>query len=200
MTDLVVAATGTANLASVWSALERLGARPVLARGPEDVRAARRIVLPGVGTFRAAMEQLARDGLVDALRAHAAERRPTLAVCLGFQLLFEASAESPGVDGLGVWARSIDALPAGMRCPHLGWNAVEPSAGCRWLRPGEAYFAHSFWAKPNRELPSSATTTYGEPFVAAIEDGGILATQFHPELSGPWGLALLRAWLEAESC
>lgn len=197
MTDLVVAATGTANLASVWAVLERLGAKPTLAESADDVRAARRVVLPGVGTYRAAMRRLAEDGLVDALRSHAQARRPTLAVCLGFQLLFESSEESPGVAGLGVWPHAVRALPDAVRRPHLGWNEVAPTPGCRWLTPGEAYFAHSFWAAPVADLPRRGETTYASTFVAAVEDEGILATQFHPELSGPWGLELLRSWLES---
>jgi len=197
VTELVVAATGTANLASVWSALERLGAKPRLAATAGDVRTAPRVVLPGVGTYRAAMRRLAEDGLVDALREHVTAGRPTLAVCLGFQLLFESSEESPGVAGLGVWPYAVRTLPDTERRPHLGWNEVVPSPGCRWLQPGEAYFAHSFWATPQADLQHRGETTYGSPFIAAAEDRGILATQFHPELSGSWGLDLLRRWLES---
>lgn len=200
MSRVVVAATGTANLASVWSALERLGAQPVLAEGPGDVRAAAQLVLPGVGTYRAAMERLANDGLVGALREHVRAKRPTLAVCLGFQLLFASSDESPGVVGLGVWNHGAGPFSESVRRPHLGWNEVAPSPGCRWLTSGEAYFAHSFRVRPASELRHRAETAYGETFVAAVEDEGILATQFHPELSGPWGLELMASWLEATRC
>lgn len=195
MIELVVAATGTANLASVWAGLERIGARPRLAESAGDIRGAERLVLPGVGTYRAAMRRLEHDGLVDAIRDHVKARKSTLAVCLGFQLLFASSEESPGVAGLGVWPHAVRSLPRDARRPHLGWNDVRTTTGTRWLTDGEAYFAHSFWVEPQADLPHRAETSYGRAFIAAVEDGGILATQFHPELSGPWGLELVASWL-----
>jgi len=200
VSELVVAATGTANLASVLAGLSRVGGRPKLVEQPEDVRSARALVLPGVGTYRAAMGRLQEDGLVEAIREHVRAGRPTLAVCLGFQLLFEASDESPGVEGLGLWSERVRTLPETQRRPHLGWNDVVPAAGCRWLTPGEAYFAHSFWVTPTDAVPQFAETDYGQSFVAAVEDRGILATQFHPELSGRWGTELMGRWLAEATC
>jgi imidazole glycerol phosphate synthase glutamine amidotransferase subunit len=154
------------------------------------------VVLPGVGTFGAAGAALDGAGWSDRLRARLAAGHPTLAVCVGMQLLAERSEESVGAVGLGMIEATVTRLPTGVRVPQLGWNQVIPQAGCRFLAGGWAYFAHSYRIGLAPAGWSVATTDYGGVFPAALEKGDVLACQFHPELSGGWGLELLRRWLE----
>jgi imidazole glycerol phosphate synthase glutamine amidotransferase subunit len=197
--SLAVVDTGTANLASVLAALRRAGAEPRVVRDAQSVATAERVVLPGVGAFGAGMERLRASGLAGALAERARAWRPVLGVCLGLQLLCRESEESPGVAGLGV----IDApvrrfgASAALRVPQLGWNLVEPGPGCTLLTEGYAYFANSYRLEAIPPGWRGATTDHGGPFAAALEgaDGRVLACQFHPELSGAWGQALLARWL-----
>ncbi|MEZ4239517.1 MAG: imidazole glycerol phosphate synthase subunit HisH [Myxococcota bacterium] len=188
----IVVPTGTANLASVRAALGRLGVEVALARGPADVAGAERVVLPGVGAFGAAMAELRALGVCGALAARIAAGRPTLAVCLGLQVLARGSAESPGVAGLGVLPVDVAPLAAGVRTPQLGWNEVTGLGA-----PGWAFFAHGYrlaGAPPGWEV---GWTVHGGPVVAAVRRGAVLGCQFHPELSGRFGEGLLRDWLHA---
>jgi len=194
---VLIVRTGTANLASVRAGLARAGAASELTTDPAAVRSAGRVVLPGVGAFGAAAAALAADGLDEALRERVAAGRPTLAVCLGLQLLAEGSAESPGVPGLTAFGGTATRFPAGIRVPQLGWNQVEPGPECRLLEEGHAYFANSYRLTEAPAGWAAAWSEHGTPFVAALERDGILACQFHPELSGGWGLALLQRWLTA---
>jgi imidazole glycerol phosphate synthase glutamine amidotransferase subunit len=142
------------------------------------------------------MENLERTGLVAALRERIEAGRPTLAVCLGLQLLAEGSEESPGVAGLGVLPVRAERFPAGaLRVPHLGWNRIVPDREGGLLDEGYAYFAHTFRVTDVPAGWTAARCEYGAPFVAALERGAVLACQFHPELSGAFGRDLLRRWL-----
>lgn len=194
-----VVRTAVANLASVLAGLRRAGAAPQLTDDPTEVSAAPAVVLPGVGAFRAGMEQLQRSDLVGALRQRVLDGRPLLAVCLGLQLLCESSEEDPGVVGLGVVPAQVTRFPSTVRVPQLGWNRVDPQPGCQMLQAGYAYFANSYRLVDAPEGWSCARAEYGGPFVAAVERGPILACQFHPELSGRWGLALIDRWLKTAS-
>lgn len=191
-----VVATGTANTASVLAGLRRAGGDPRLTDEPREIERARAVVLPGVGTLRAAMAVLHARGLDDVLARRIREGRATLAVCLGLQLLCEESDESPGARGLGILAARIDRLTGDVRVPHMGWNLVTPAPASGVLvEPGYAYFANSYRL---REAPAgwhSSVVEYGGIWVAALERGAVLACQFHPELSGSWGTALLGRWI-----
>ncbi|MEA3246453.1 MAG: imidazole glycerol phosphate synthase subunit HisH [Gemmatimonadota bacterium] len=195
--DLVVVETGSANLASVLAAFARLGATPLTTRDPADVRAARRVVLPGVGAFGDVVARLAETGLGDAVRERAASGAPLLAVCLGLQVLAESSEESPGARGLGVITGAVRRFPASVKVPQLGWNRVSVTSA-QLLGDGYAFFANSYAldAAPDAAPDgwTAAWAVHGMPFVAAIERGPQLACQFHPELSGAWGAALLDRW------
>ncbi|HHQ49373.1 MAG TPA: imidazole glycerol phosphate synthase subunit HisF [Acidobacteria bacterium] len=195
--EVLVVRTGTANLASVRAALERLGAPTRVTESPLEVERAERLVLPGVGSFGTVAGELAVSGLAAALRRRIAAGRPTLAICLGLQLLAGSSEEAPGVPGLGVLPATVRSLPGGVRVPQLGWNRVTPEPGCRLLTSGAAYFANSFALADVPAGWSCAWFDHGERFVAALERGAVLACQFHPELSGAWGRSLLERWLEA---
>jgi imidazole glycerol phosphate synthase glutamine amidotransferase subunit len=194
-----VVRTGVANLASVLAALQRAGAEVTLTDDPAMALRADRVLLPGVGHFGAARQALAELGLDEALfeRIHAA--RPTLAICLGLQLFARASEESPDAAGLGVFASTVTAFPRdrGVRVPQMGWNEVTPRPDSRLIQPGFAYYANTYKLDHIPEGWSGATSVHGVPFVAAVERGPVLACQFHPELSGAWGAALLARWMEA---
>lgn len=189
--------TGVANVASVMAAFRRLGAEPQLVASASEVRAEDHLVFPGVGAFGAAMERLGTGGLGDAVRERVAAGKPTLAVCLGIQLLFEESEEAPGVVGLGLVPGRITRFPDTVRVPQFGWNRVEAGPDCRLLQSGYAYFANSYRAERVDGGWSVATAEHGGPFIAAFERGAVLACQFHPELSGEWGMELLGRWLRA---
>jgi imidazole glycerol phosphate synthase glutamine amidotransferase subunit len=193
--EVVVLPTGTANLASVLAAFARLGAETRLATDAAMVEAAERVVLPGVGTFGATLAGLRAAGLADAIAARVRAGRPTLAMCVGLQVLFEESDESPDIKGLGAIAGRVGRFPDTVRVPQFGWNRVEPEPSCRFLLPGYAYFANSYRAT---EAPGCriATAEHGGRFVAALEHDQVLACQFHPELSGTSGHRLIGRWLE----
>jgi len=218
--EVVIVKTGVANLASVIAAFERLGAATVVTTDPDLVREARAVMLPGVGAFGAGMAALrAGDGaLAEALRGRFAADRPTMAICLGLQLLCHSSEETPGVEGLGLLAGHVTrfADAASLKVPQLGWNRVEIESDSHiatsesnshiatnesdshlFLEPGFAYFANSYKLDVAPPGWRAARANHGGPFIAALERGHLLACQFHPELSGPWGMALMGRWLDA---
>jgi len=190
--------TGTANLASMLAALERVGLEPEAVTTPDDIADAPRVVLPGVGAFGAGVKRLQDMGLFGLVRDRIEAERPLLAVCLGLQLLCKASTESPGAHGLGVLPVEVGRFETADIVPQLGWNRVQADEDCALLDDGYAYYANSYRLPKAPEGWSAAFTTHGERFVAAVERGPILATQFHPELSGAWGQALLERW--GKSC
>lgn len=195
--EIVIVRTGTANTASVVAAAERLGLVPRLTTDGGLVREAPLAILPGVGAFGAAMEAIREAGLEETLRERLLAGRATLCICLGLQVLCEASEETPGVRGLGVIPATIGRFSNGLRVPQLGWNEVVPDAGCRLLTRGFAYYANSYRLSEQPAGWNVARTTHGSAFVGALERGKVLACQFHPELSGPWGLGLMRRWMES---
>jgi imidazole glycerol phosphate synthase glutamine amidotransferase subunit len=194
--DVTIVETGVANIASLIAAFDKLGYRAGLTGEPAEIAAAERLVLPGVGAFGAGMAMLEESDLVEPLRERLAAGEPTLCICLGMQLLCESSEESPGVEGLGVVPAKIAKFPSEVRSPQFGWNEVVAGEECRVLRTGYAYFANSYRLAERPDGWDVATTDYGGEFVAAMERGDVVACQFHPEISGEWGLGLLRRWLE----
>lgn len=193
--EVAVIQTGTANMASILAGLRRAGAQPLVTNDQQRIEAASHVVLPGVGTFGAAMETLRRDRLVEPLRSRADSDRPLLAVRVGMQVLCEGSDESPEVSGLGVVAGRITRFTGSVRVPQLGWNAIETEHPGRFLRGGFVFFANSYRLSTAPPGWSPAHACHGGRFVAALERGNILACQFHPELSGARGVRLLKRWL-----
>ncbi|MEO1009430.1 MAG: imidazole glycerol phosphate synthase subunit HisH [Planctomycetota bacterium] len=189
--------TGVANTASVAAALRRCGATPGFAEDASAVEAAACLVLPGVGSFAAGMDSLRDRGLVDAIAARVRDGRPTLAICLGMQMLCTASDESPGVRGLGVIDAAVERFTDGVCVPQFGWNRVAADPSGALLREGYAYFANSFRLADAPDGWRCATAEHGGSFVAAMERDGVLACQFHPELSSGYGLGILARWLAA---
>jgi len=193
--EVVVVRTGSANIASVAAALTRLGTVPHVTEDPKVVLAAPVVVLPGVGAFGAAVTHLRNRGLDEVIRERVRCDRPLLAICLGMQLLCESSEEHPGVAGLGIVPAHVGRFGRDQRVPQMGWNRSLPAATCVLLRPDWMYFAHSFRIETIKGEWNVATTEYGGTFVSAFERGALLACQFHPELSGSGGLALIGRWL-----
>jgi imidazole glycerol phosphate synthase glutamine amidotransferase subunit len=196
--QVVIVPTGTANTASVIAAFERLDVEPVLAKDPGTVEAADRVVLPGVGAFGAAINRIDQLGMREALTVRLRGGQPTLAICLGMQLLCSSSEESPDAVGLGIVPQTVTRFSGDFKVPQLGWNRVEPD-GSDWLEPGWAYFANSYMVPRLPEGWSGATTDYAGSFVSAMARGPVLACQFHPELSGAWGSNLLGRWLSRDN-
>jgi glutamine amidotransferase len=194
---------GVGNLGNLARAFEHLGARPEITDDPERVRAARCLVLPGVGAFRPPRERL-RGELEDALREALGRDAWLLGICVGYQLLFESSSEfapaSRPTDGLALLRGHVRALPDSVPRPHIGWNALrdlEPHPLLRGLADGDcAYFVHGFAPE---EVPAEevlASCLHGRRFAAVAARGRVLGAQFHPEKSGAVGLRLLRNYLD----
>jgi glutamine amidotransferase len=188
---------GIGNLRSAQKALVAVGADARLTADPALIAEAAGVVLPGVGAFGACMDAVrAADLEAPALDA-VASGRPFLGVCIGMQLLYEASDESPGVPGLGVIPGTIRLLPDDVKRPQMQWNTLQVRKPSKLLDglpdPAWLYFVHSYAAEVTDEVV--ATVDYGGEVVAAVERGNVAATQFHPEKSGVHGLALLRNWV-----
>ncbi len=193
---------GVGNLYSLLGSLRRIGKEAAVTADPEQIRAADRIILPGVGAFGDAMARLRDTGLVPLLLDQA-QRKPLLGICLGMQLLFERSYEYGEHTGLGLLRGSVvplaEVLGPEFRIPHMGWNALrfpKPSPLFRYTREGEyVYYVHSFYATDCEESVI-ATSEYGIPVTGAVQSGSVFGTQFHPEKSGETGLGILRAFSE----
>ena len=186
------------NLKSVEKALVSLGEDCIVTRDAETILGADKVILPGVGAFGDAMEKLHRFGLVEVIRKVAAAGTPFLGICLGLQLLFRSSDESPGVEGIGLLDGEIVSIPPkeGYKIPHMGWNSIEIKEGTGLFRGIEnqsyVYFVHSYYLKADHPEDVAATTDYIVPIHASVEHGNVFACQFHPEKSGDVGLQILR--------
>lgn len=196
---------GMGNLRSVQKAFERIGESAVITTDPVEIASARRLILPGVGAFRDAIAAIHRAGLVSVIRDHIAADRPFLGICLGLQLLFDASEEDGSHEGLGVIpgnVRRFD-LPPEFKIPHMGWNQLETplhQSGTLFENLSQSpwfYFVHSYHVVPADDSWIAATTHYGYSFVSVVSKGNVMATQFHPEKSQSSGMQLLRNFVNA---
>jgi len=195
---------GAGNVQSVFNAIQTLGYKIKYVKEPSDITNAKCIIFPGVGAFGSCVAALQRHGYLEPLRQYLKEDRPYFGICLGMQTLFEASEESPGVQGLGLLPGTVSRFPTslGLAVPHIAWSGVAPMLADPWplsSSPPRCYYVHSFRVP----MPKSgfapwalACSEYGERFVCAVRKGKCVATQFHPEKSGTVGLDLLRRWLE----
>jgi glutamine amidotransferase len=195
--EIAVVDYGMGNRRSVEKALEHVGARATVSSDASRLREAAGLVVPGVGAFPRAMQNLRELGLDELLRERVAAGTPVLGICLGMQLAFERSSELGGSEGLGIIAGEVRPLEAGsLKLPHIGWNAV------RFTRPGSRlivdlpqtcafYHVHSFAPVPARGEDCLGTADYGAPFTTAVEKGTFYGVQFHPEKSSAAGLRLL---------
>jgi glutamine amidotransferase len=188
---------GMGNLRSAEKAFERVGARAVITRQHDEVRAADGVVLPGVGAFPKAMEAVRELGLDALLRERHDAGTPILGICLGMQLLYEQSTELGGADGIGLLAGRVEALDApGLKVPHIGWNPVgwrrESDLADGLPDPCAFYHVHSFARREVGGDEVIGVASYGSEFASVVAADGVYGTQFHPEKSGPDGLRLLR--------
>jgi len=196
--SVTIIETGVGNTASVVAAFGRLGISCERSRNAEAVARARAVVMPGVGAFGPGLDALRSEGLDAVVKDRISRGSPVLAVCLGLQMLCESSAESPGAHGLSILPAAVTRIVPGPdeRLPHMGWNRIDANGPL--VRSGHAYYAHSFRIPCEGFTPpagwSIGTTDYSGRFVASLERGPVLACQFHPELSGSWGLGLLARW------
>lgn len=190
------------NLRSVSKALEALGETPMITRDRELLLKADKVILPGVGSFGDAMEKLNQYGLTEVIQEIAASGKPFLGICLGLQLLFESSEESPGVKGLGLLKGQILRIPdaPGLKIPHMGWNSLDITEGARLFNGIEngayVYFVHSYYCKAEDESIVAASAEYGAHIHASVEQDNVFACQFHPEKSGSVGLQILKNFIE----
>jgi glutamine amidotransferase len=191
---------GVGNLFSVEKAFAALGAEAKITNNPSEIKAAEKLVLPGVGAFGDCMKNLEESGLIPLLKAEVAAGKPLLGICVGLQILFDGSEESSESRGLGFIPGQVKKIQAeGLKVPHMGWNRLhiaEPRKGQDLVAGLEqdkeyGYFVHSFHAVPADKNVITATTNYGGEVTAAVQCGNIFATQFHPEKSGDVGLRII---------
>jgi len=187
---------GLGNLKSVKSALDRLGVPGAVTSEPAEILAADGVILPGVGAFHRAMQNLAELGLVDTMRQVAASGKPFLGICLGLQLFFTESSEHGQHEGLDIIRGKVVRFGVGdLKVPHMGWNEVQharPSPLFEGIEDRSFfYFAHSYYVVPDDPAVVIGATEYGVLYASAVQQGNVFATQFHPEKSGPRGLRML---------
>ena len=186
------------NLRSVEKALVSLGEEVIVSRDSSEILQADKVILPGVGSFGDAMNNLDKFGLVDTIKKVAASGTPFLGICLGLQLLFKESDETPGAEGLDILPGKILKIPAkdGFKIPHMGWNSLDVKPGARLFNGLEGnpyvYFVHSYYLKAADEGIVAATTEYTTHIHASVESGNVSACQFHPEKSSDVGLKILK--------
>ncbi len=190
------------NIKSVEKALLSLGQEAVVTRDPQTLLEADKVILPGVGAFGDAMGRLRQYGLVEVIWRIAESGTPLLGICLGLQLLFDSSEESPGVKGLGILPGKILRIPdrPGLKIPHMGWNSLRISEGAGLFRgiPQDAYvyFVHSYYLQADDPAMVAAAAEYGVNIHASVEHRNIFACQFHPEKSGDVGLRILKNFIQ----
>ena len=189
---------GAGNLQSVIKALHYIGCDAVITKDKQVLQNADGAILPGVGSFADAMDCMKASGLTESVIGYANSGKPFLGICLGLQLLFERSDETPGVEGLGILKGEILRIPdcPGLKIPHMGWNSLKINPNSKLLKgiPEDVYvyFVHSYYLKAKHIEDVAATTDYIVPVHAAVEHDNIFATQFHPEKSGDVGLEILK--------
>ena len=200
---------GVGNLYSVEKALKFAGGEVKVTSNVADLKRADKLVLPGVGAFGDCMKNLTATGLIPTILEQVLMNKPLLGICVGLQILFESSEESPNVKGLGIFKGEVKKIRAdGLKIPHMGWNCIEIGRKNNLIKFGASkileglegknyfYFVHSYHAVPSNENLVTATAEYGEKITAAVELGKVLATQFHPEKSGDVGLKVLKNFVE----
>ena len=191
---------GVGNLFSLRSSFAAIGVEAFVSGDAAELAKADRLILPGVGAFGDAAQKLRDSGLDAFVKDQAASGKPLMGICLGMQLLFEKSYEYGEHEGLGLLRGQVvgmnGRLPAELKIPHMGWNALQLTKPAKLLEDGSyVYFVHSFYAE-NCEASLAAVTDYGIPITAAVEQGNIFGCQFHPEKSGNVGLAILKKFCE----
>ncbi len=193
---------GAGNLHSVKSAFDYLGSNTIITSTPSEIESASGVILPGVGSFGDAMKSMQESGLVDVIKNSATSGKPFLGICLGLQLLFENSEESPDVSGLGILPGKIVKIPSdnGLKVPHIGWNSLDVVNQDGIFKGLEkepyVYFVHSYYLKADNAEDVAANTHYGVEINCAVQRDNLCAVQFHPEKSGETGLKILSNFID----
>ncbi|MBN2463411.1 MAG: imidazole glycerol phosphate synthase subunit HisH [Dehalococcoidia bacterium] len=191
---------GAGNLGSVVNAITKLGYQPNITDSPGDVLSSAAVILPGVGAADDAMEKLEVIGMTDAIRQVIHENRPLFAVCVGLQLLFSSTEEGGFHKCLDIVPGTVKRLPKGLKVPHMGWNQVKQQVKHPIFNgiPDEAnfYFVHSYYVEPEDMSVAAGTTDYGATMCCMVIKNNLIATQFHPEKSGKWGLRMYSNFLK----
>ncbi len=192
---------GMGNLRSVQKALENVGGKTCIVAAPDGIMKADKLVLPGVGAMKPAMDKLQASGLDVAIKLFAASGKPFLGICLGFQLLFDESSEGGSVKGLGMLPGRVERFPDTVKVPQMGWNnlkIVQP--GCPMYRGvgdgRHVYFCHSYYAAPKDQAVIATTTEHGIAYASSVCKGNIWGVQFHPEKSQAAGLRILENFVQ----
>ena len=200
--ELGVIDYGGGNLRSLLRALEFLGAKPKTVSSPEDFKGLTHLAFPGQGSFGDSMQNMEKRGLVDPLKEWLQADRPFFGICIGYQLLFEGSEESPDTPGLGILKGQVKRFPPqpGLKIPHMGWNTAQPNnpedpIWNQLQNDPYFYFVHSYYPHPLDPEVIASSTDYGSPFTSSVRKGNLFATQFHPEKSQHTGLQLLKNFL-----
>ncbi|RJO64461.1 MAG: imidazole glycerol phosphate synthase subunit HisH [Candidatus Omnitrophota bacterium] len=194
---------GMGNIHSVQKALISMGAKTLVTNNPKDIASCDKLVLPGVGSFGDALKDMDRQGLIKATRTHIEKKKIFLGICLGLQLLFEESEESPGAKGLGIFKGKARRFSGslGLKVPHMGWNQLQfMQSACPLFKGIDnnsfVYFCHSFYAEPTQKEIIASTTGYGTDFASILWQDTIYALQFHPEKSQDVGLQMIKNFVE----
>ncbi len=197
---------GIGNLRSVQKAVQHVGGEAVFVHTPEEIAQVDALILPGVGNFGDCVRSLAKSGMWNEVQAWAKSERPFFGICVGYQMLFDSSEEAPGEKGLGIFAGSVRKFSDkhNLKIPQIGWNTVSVRQPDAPLLEGIAdgdyvYFVHSYYAAPKDPAIIALETTYGDTFAAAVAQGNLLATQFHPEKSQRAGLQMLKNFVALSS-
>jgi len=191
---------GMGNLRSVQKALEVSGAVTCITQDPKDIPKAQKVVLPGVGAIKPAMDELNRLGLIAAIKETVDSQKPFLGICVGLQLLFETSSEGGEVKGLGILPGTVERF-SDLKVPHMGWNQITKTNNNCPLWEGiddqeNVYFCHSYYVKPTIAELSATTTDYGTTFTSSIWKNNLFGVQFHPEKSQAIGLKVLENFVK----
>ena len=201
MTRVAIIDYGVGNLRSVEKAFQAGGAEAVVTSDERVLRGAEKLVLPGVGAFRACMEALSARGFDELVRRHVAAGKPLLGVCVGMQMLFEESEEFGTTRGLGLLRGRVRRFPEGLRVPQVGWNQVEWRGGNALAEGIEDetffYFVHSYFCDASDDADVLGRTEYGEVYASVVARGAVCGVQFHPEKSQAAGLRLLKNFADA---
>ncbi|MBF0122045.1 MAG: imidazole glycerol phosphate synthase subunit HisH [Candidatus Omnitrophica bacterium] len=188
---------GMGNLRSVQKALEVAGGTASIVSRPEDILKADKLVMPGVGAIRPAMDKLKELGLVESIKTYISSGKPFLGICLGFQLLFESSTEGGDVKGLGILKGTVDRFQGSVKVPQMGWNTIQKTPNGEGMfkdvpEGSFVYFCHSYFVNPQDKSVTATFTDYGIPYTSSICVKNIWGTQFHPEKSQAVGLTILK--------
>ena len=195
---------GAGNLSSVCNSLKKLSADCHVVKAPSDLNKIQTMIFPGVGSFGDSSDQLKKQSLFEPIREWIINDKPFLGICIGFQMLFDSSEESPGSEGLGIIPGKVIKFSeqTNLKVPHMGWNKVQIKNlnDPVWQKIDDFthfYFVHSYFPKPDNPEVSSSTTGYGIDFTSSIRFGNIFGTQFHPEKSQKSGLRLIENFLKS---